>query len=581
MAFPDTNFIPRVTVITDEWLQAVNDRLQPVTDVGDVALKPELAASSGSSLVGYLPAGPGAVPTTVQAKLRESVSVLDFGAVGDGVADDTAAIQAALTAGAGKVVLLPAGRYLVTSTLLMTAGTTLRGDGSGFGINTIIETPTDIITLSNVSTMPSPVYGMTVSSIRFENSLPVVAGAGMTNVQVKFVDVALCVIEDCTVVSKLLDTDYNANNAGGIEFTANTACWLNRVDRCGVQGQLRMFCTDSIINECYSFGLNGNYGIWIKGGNVAVIGCFDINGSKVNGGIFLDNVTVCKIVGNFFDYYGYGIVSNGGYGNVISNNTWNGSEQAGMFLNDPLSFTISGNSFVNCGREDIAAFQPDIAIRGVTLAPNGNVVSHNTHIRNTPRTNQNYAIVEINGGVNPEQNVYIGNTIRGSSTQYVIPAINVIQTTGANASKVSANSGYGSETENIETYTPVWSTYGDAPAIGNGSLTGEFSKQGNTITVNIEFTVGSTTTFGTLGFKFSLPRPNGANSRAVGTCCALLSSTSTYTVGACLVNQSSITTDLLVATGNQFYGFDAATPFAWAAGDRLTISVTYITELIF
>ena len=47
--------------------------------------------STSSDLVSYLPAGTGAVATTVQAKLRESVSVKDFGAVGDGVTDDTAA----------------------------------------------------------------------------------------------------------------------------------------------------------------------------------------------------------------------------------------------------------------------------------------------------------------------------------------------------------------------------------------------------------------------------------------------------------------------------------------------------------
>jgi len=55
-------------------------------------------------------------------KLQDIVSVVDFGAVGDGVADDTAAIQAALTASVSRVLCFPTGVYRLTSNLV--------GDGS-------------------------------------------------------------------------------------------------------------------------------------------------------------------------------------------------------------------------------------------------------------------------------------------------------------------------------------------------------------------------------------------------------------------------------------------------------------------
>ena len=85
-----------------------------------VSFEATLAGSTGSSLVGYQPVGTGAVATTVQGKLRESVSVKDFGAVGDGVADDTVPIQLAINYcfTNGKNLTAPVGAtYKISSTL--------------------------------------------------------------------------------------------------------------------------------------------------------------------------------------------------------------------------------------------------------------------------------------------------------------------------------------------------------------------------------------------------------------------------------------------------------------------------------
>ena len=64
-------------------------------------------------------------------KLREFVSVKDFGAVGDGAADDTAALKAAIddvSAAGGGVVRIPRGTYKHTG-LTLPANITLQGEG--------------------------------------------------------------------------------------------------------------------------------------------------------------------------------------------------------------------------------------------------------------------------------------------------------------------------------------------------------------------------------------------------------------------------------------------------------------------
>jgi hypothetical protein len=55
---------------------------------------------------------------TLANRFADTVNVKDFGAVGNGVADDTAAIQAAI--GSNKVVYFPRGTYIVTSGISLT-----------------------------------------------------------------------------------------------------------------------------------------------------------------------------------------------------------------------------------------------------------------------------------------------------------------------------------------------------------------------------------------------------------------------------------------------------------------------------
>lgn len=109
-------------------------------EVEIIIAQPFSVGITSSDAVNYLPGGTGAIATTIQAKLREQVSVKDFGAVGNGIANDTAAIQAAINYAGNKLggtVFLPAGSYKLTSTLsCLFPNVLLEGEGSSGNHNT-------------------------------------------------------------------------------------------------------------------------------------------------------------------------------------------------------------------------------------------------------------------------------------------------------------------------------------------------------------------------------------------------------------------------------------------------------------
>lgn len=116
-----------------------------------------LRSSAGAAMVGFIQSGIGAVHRPLQDKASEVVSVKDFGAVGDGVADDTAAIQAAVnfsklskifnngengTPRGGVKIEFPPGIYSVAGTVTLNNINGLKFVGAGKESTIIVHTAT-------------------------------------------------------------------------------------------------------------------------------------------------------------------------------------------------------------------------------------------------------------------------------------------------------------------------------------------------------------------------------------------------------------------------------------------------------
>lgn len=108
----------------------------------DILLRQQLSAKSGSEMIGHS-LSPLHAAVTVAIKLREHLSVKDFGAVGNGVVDDTIAVQAAVdyACANNRCLYFPTGIYRVTKAITVHVPTS--GDGSiilrGEGVRSVIK----------------------------------------------------------------------------------------------------------------------------------------------------------------------------------------------------------------------------------------------------------------------------------------------------------------------------------------------------------------------------------------------------------------------------------------------------------
>jgi hypothetical protein len=199
--------------------------------------KPRDLATLGG---GFTQSGTGAIRRTVENKLKDTVSVKDFGAVGDGVADDTAAIQAAITALStnsyekASGLFFPSGIYRITSTI-----TVLEAQGSlTLWADTKATLQADVpngsyvldvnyVTGATANFLTFNMHGIAISdtsapvNIKHGIRLRRVVGSKFTQCEFNYLDTAVDMGEDSNL--NTFDTCMWRANVTGVKSTAGTA----------------------------------------------------------------------------------------------------------------------------------------------------------------------------------------------------------------------------------------------------------------------------------------------------------------------------------------------------------------------
>ena len=257
------NYSTSGSTLTFSTAPPLNSAIEVVTQESSII------GGASSQQITYTQGGAGSVTRTVQSRLRDFVSVKDFGAVGDGVTDDTAAIQAAVdyVATNGGVLTVPVGTYLCDA-LQVTPSASFEINGVGT-IKKRTNAAANMLQIQN-TTLPVSVKGITLDG---DFSTHADGGQGLVGYNISNMRVDGVTITD-------------VKNSGVIIYTDGTIHENNIIRNCTVNGEantknglLIVDCKNSGIETSSVFDVtefalelkNSSTYSWIK--NCFVDGC--------------------------------------------------------------------------------------------------------------------------------------------------------------------------------------------------------------------------------------------------------------------------------------------------------------------
>ena len=127
------------------------------------------------------------------------------------------------------------------------------------------------------------------------------------------------------------------------------------------------------------------------------------------------------------------------------------------------------------------------------------------------------------------------------------------------------------------TYTPAWTAASTNPVLGNGSISGQYTQINDLVVVLIRLVTGSTTTYGSGRYDFSLP-VNYSNltafGEALGSATLFDASLAQVHLGVSVAGPSASTITVRIAAGG-FGDINSGAPFTFANGDTIAIIATY------